>query len=293
MSSSKNSMVFLLLVLLLGISSIAVGEAEYWEEPADGVFHSADEIEQGSGSGLNADTLDGHDSSYFKKLSDSGSISASAPVFLASGHIIAEESFTLITDDGSGELKVDNKFDEKFNDQRAFVIPGSMPGTPPDGMKVRLLLKVFQVHAISKYVNDFCYTRAEHAFTGGSNDKPECTWYNYDSGNWQEQDKTPKDYFWIETSSEFDAEYTDLYGKERDCKVLLEDSYEAVNPYVDNDVGLACYIDIEEPVNSVGINTVDWDGDYITAAGDCKLGCYGDIGKWDFELYYQFVPVSD
>lgn len=293
MTSSKNSMILLLSVLLLGVSSLAVGEPELWDEPADGVFHSADEIEQGSGSGLNADTLDGHEASDFRQVSEGGGLEPSEVFFLASGHIMAQESFTLISDDGSGSIEVDHIFDEKRNDQRAFVVPGSMPGTPPDGMKVRLLLKVFQVHAIGTYVNDFCYTKVEHAFGAGHNDKPRCTWYNYDSGDWQEKDKKAKDYFWIETSSDFNADYDDLYGRERDCYVTLDENngVEVSNVYVDDDVGLACYIDVDEPVNSVGVNTVDWDTAYY-GSGACSSGCYGTVGNWDFELYYRYVPIE-
>lgn len=271
MGLSRNSTIFIATVLLVSIA-LFVGAQDprapnEWALPDDAVFHTADAVEQGPGSGLDADYVDGIDSSVFVLGSGSGSDGEPASL-LALGMIIADESESVMTYEGGGGFEVSNKFDDNHDNQVAYVVPVSMPTELPEGKSLRLIVDVSQLDDFNSNNNDFCYTPVYHGWDGGK-DKKSCTRRWYEKGSWKTESKTPEDYFWIETSSDSGSEL-----EPRGCTVIYKDGTEDENPYVEKNAGLVCYIDLDEPVYSVAVHTADWDD---------------GNGNWEFKIYYKYM----
>lgn len=262
--------------VVLALVSFAV--AQYiesgWVPPADRGHHESADFVQGSGLGLDADLLDGHDSSDF--VLAGGSVSDSEARLLATGYADVEELRSVITEDGGGSLKVINKYDERNEDQAAYVLAGSMPGTPPEGKQIRLIVRVMQLALFDGHnENDFCYLPRTHHFDEGGHEKTTCDRSWYDNGELKTTEKNPGDYFWIETSSDIITETGNKWDdKNKNCTVFINDTTNATNPYADGNIGLVCFIDVDEPVNSVAVNIADWDSGHR---------------QWEFDIYYQYI----
>ncbi|MBN1543863.1 hypothetical protein JW898_00195 [Candidatus Woesearchaeota archaeon] len=264
MSLNKNAVILITVIAVLFIAALVGAYTTTSGLPDDGVFHDLDAIPQGEGSGLDADTLDGVDSSGFMRVSEENG--PSIPFLVATGVIYAEESETKIERIGESII-ITNKFDHDYSEQYAFFYPGSLPGPAPDGKKTRIIFKV------TNHGNHFCFKEAVHGWSGGGGPVG-CNRYECDkeSGcNIVNPDENYKNNIWI--SIKKSGAYT--YQK---CK-LLGTAVQVEEPWARQDIGLVCYVELTDGDSVSGVNGLKID----------TLDHSGDFGNWNIDIYFQYV----
>lgn len=279
MSLSKNAIILLTVVVVLAITAVVGAYTLEDGIPEDGVFHISDAIEQGEGSGLDADTLDGLDSTSFVRVSEDAG--PSNPALLLTGHAWVEESVTKVERSRDGSLSLDHYIDSARNNQRVYAVPGSFPDQDSErGVRLIVHIEHSGLKPGDSFVREddtFCYTtdKSGHTNVGGGygddSSKPDCKHLNWDGGpDWDTHSNSENDYFWISTSSggDYEAQPCRPFGIDGD--VGGEGGWKTRK-----DEAIVCHIDLGEyDLEGLEVHTADYSNNY---------------GNWRFDIYWQYI----